>query len=166
VGVRGRIPLASHEVGVTAAYGSQRFSIDGDRAAGTPEPGLPAPAAQRDLLPDVAYSFLRPGLDAALRFGRVSVTGSTGYRHVLDAGALASEAWFPRATASGFDASLAVGYEVAPRLDLLVGGELRLYAIDTGARAADATLGRPIAEGAADRYLAGLLGLSWSVPGG
>jgi hypothetical protein len=159
VGLRGRIPLAPHELGVTVAYGHRQFDVTGDADPAPQQFGLGRPS--RDLVPDVGYSYVRPGVDARFRFLDFIAGLYAGYRGVLSVGDIGSSRWFPKATASGFDVGLFGGYGVAKDLSVILGGDLEMYAVNLHARAGDLPGAGTSGGTATDRYLSGYLGLSW-----
>jgi hypothetical protein len=158
-GLRFRIPFSKHEVGLSAKYGQHRFEVDGDQdpaaavATGTP--------IERDFVPDVAYEYVRPGLDARFQVGKFALGGYLGYRIVMSVGDLESDQWFPEASATAADAGLFLGYGVSKGLYALAGFDLRRYGFDMHSKPNDLTDDRDVAGGATDQYLAGWLGVEW-----
>ena len=163
VGSRWRALGRHHEFGVSFVYGQHSYLIDGDRASGaTAANGLPV---DRDYVPDVSYSYLRPGFDARIGFGIFHVGAGFGYRSVISMGDVGEDAWFPRATAAAIDASLGGGVEVIRDLTLTLGVDVRRYALDMNVEAGDIGQPRDVAGGAVDQYVAGRLGIEWRLPG-
>lgn len=157
VGVKGRIPLGKHEVSLRGEYGRHGFEIQDDR-----DPTLTG-AQARDLLPDVEYEYLRPGIEGRLRFSGFELGAYAGYRHVLSLGDLGSSSWFPSATARGVDAGILGGYSVSGSLLIVLGVDLRRYGVDPHSVASDPT--RPQAKAATDQYVTGFIGVEWRLPG-
>ncbi|MBM4364030.1 MAG: hypothetical protein FJ104_15225 [Deltaproteobacteria bacterium] len=159
LGLRYRIHLGDHELGVSGRYSAQSFEVAGDvdrtaiSAAGAP--------VSRDLLPDVRYESLRPGLDLRLSFGDVLLGATAGYRFVQSAGDLGSRAWFPDVRITAGDAGLFLGYAVGEGVSLLAGAEVTRYGLDMRSRPADLRQGREVAGGAVDQYASGWLALEW-----
>jgi len=147
-GLRYRIPVQRHEVGIQVNYGVHSFLVDDD-------PVFP-------LVPDVKYSYVRLAADARARVSRVVIGGHFGYRIVSDAGDIQSDRWFPHASVGGVDAGLQAGYEVVDGLDLLVGFDFRRYFYSMNPEPGDAR----IAGGALDEYIAGWGGFAYRLPGG
>ncbi|HVU01421.1 MAG TPA: hypothetical protein VHE30_06700 [Polyangiaceae bacterium] len=163
VGLRGRLPVDVHELGLAVRYGQQSFEVKGDldpsaaNAAGIP--------IRRDLFPDVTYSFLEPALDARFAFGSVGLGVYAGYRLVLSPGPLADAEWFPHAKASALHAGLFVSYEVAKPLAVLLGFDLRRYGLSMHSKPSDLIAGTDVAGGAIDQYLSGFAGIEVKLPG-
>jgi hypothetical protein len=150
LGLRGRIPLgAHHELGIAGTYGQHTFTIEGDEI----------------LLPDVKYSYLRPGVDGRFRFGRAVLGFSLGYRHVLSAGQIMEKPWYPNASAMGMDAGIFGGYAITKQLDLLVGLDLRRYGFSLKPEpAVPPEVNNHVAGGATDQYLGGWIGAGFRLP--
>ena len=157
-GLKARLPLAAHEVGLLAAYGQQTFNLIGDEAN-----------AQ---VPDVSYKFIRLGAEGRLRFDSLSLGLHVGTRLVTDTGGLERD-WFPGHTQTqSLEAGLSAGFTVASGLDLVCGVDLVRYAFNFNPNpppTADGLVGNPytqvIAGGAVDQYISGSLGLRYSLPG-
>jgi hypothetical protein len=161
VGVRGRIPLGVHEIGVSFRYGGQSFHIDGALDPSTVAAAGAAPT--RSFVPDVSYGYIRPGIDARLRFGDFGVGASLGYRKVLSFGDLASSAWFPSASANAVDLGVSVEYRLLGSLYAVAGGGLEHYSVTMNGSAANAANAgtAPIATSASDQYLSAHFGAEW-----
>lgn len=147
-GLRGRIPLGNHELGISVRYGQDRFELDdGDR----------------NFIPSVDYRFVRPALDARLGFGSVFVGLGVGYRVVLSAGEFSERPWFPDQTAGAVDAKLEGGLSLGD-LDVLLGAGLVRYFFTLNPNPDDVGAvddGDAVAGGAVDQYLTGYLGLAY-----
>ena len=108
--------------------------------------------------PNAAYRSLTPGVD--LRWAamdRVSLSASARYLHVLSAGALTAADRFPRASAHGAEAALALGFEIAGAVELFASAGLRRFGIATNVVPGDAA----IAGGAVDQTTWLGLGLAY-----
>lgn len=150
-GLRERVLLGAHELGVSASYGEHSFEVEGDEA--------------NPLVPDVKYSFLRVGVDAQFRIQKVVFGLHIGRRFVLGTGQFEASDWFPHLNAGGLDAGAFGGVALSPRFDLLAGFDMHRYFLDLNPQATDAivTSGRGAAGGALDQYLSGWLGLRWQL---
>ncbi|MBK9000763.1 MAG: hypothetical protein IPM35_34000 [Myxococcales bacterium] len=146
LGLHGRLPLGALELGADLGLGEHAFNVDDD-------PNFP-------VVPDVAYRFVRLGVDARYRAGSFSVGGSFGYRHVSEAGTVETAAWFPRLQVAGLDAGAFAGYAVIPRLDVLAGALYRRYWYSMNPEPGD----RFIAGGALDSYISGWIGVGYQLP--
>ena len=94
VGLRGRLPVGQHELGVFGLYGAHAFVLVGDEG---PPPQRPNP-----LVPDVNYQFVRIGFDARLRFGKFTAGSHFAPRFLTSMKNVDQEYWwFPGATGSG-----------------------------------------------------------------
>lgn len=158
-GLRYRFHLGDHELGVSGRYAAQSFEIEGD----TDPAAVSALGArvQRDLLPDVRYSAVRPGLDVRLSFGDVLLGATAGYRFVLDAGDLGSPSWFSSLEVMAGDAGIFGGYALGDGVALIAGAEITRYGLDMRSRPADLRQGRAVAGGAVDQFASGWLALEW-----
>ena len=147
VGVHARLPVGALELGVDLGLGAHAFEVDDD--------------AKQPLVPSVDYRFLRAGLDARYRSGSFLVGAAFGYRHVTDAGEVASDAWFPRADVAGLDLGAHAGYAVIPRVYLLAGALYRRYWFSMNPEPGDPF----VAGGALDSYVTGWAGIGWELAG-
>jgi hypothetical protein len=149
IGVKARIPISVHELGVVVAYGQQTFNLVGDEAAPT--------------VPDVSYKFIKAGLEGRFRFDAVSIGLHAGTRLVSNTGGLDRD-WFPKhVKTQSLDAGLNVGYAVTPLLEVLVGIDITRYAFNFNPVTAQNS--RIIAGGATDQFTSAFLGLRYSLAG-
>jgi hypothetical protein len=146
-GLRGRVPLDEHELGLVGGYGRQRFEVTGDEAA--------------PLLPDVAYEYLRIGAEAELRFSEFVVGVELGKRFVLATGELETDSWFPHVSPDAVDLRAFVGHALTSDLDLVAGVQLTRYFFSMNPQPDDAR----VAGGAVDQYLSGWAAVVWRLPG-
>lgn len=146
LGLHGRVPLDALELGVDVGLGEHTFEVDDD-------PNLP-------LVPDVSYRFVRGGVEARYRTGKLLVGGSFGYRHVTDAGAIATAAWFPRLEVAGLDAGAFAGHAVLPTLHVLGGVLYRRYWYSLNPEPGDPR----VAGGALDSFISGWVGVGFTLP--
>ena len=147
LGLRGRLPLAAHELGLTAGYGEHQYGLVGD--AGKP------------LVPDVDYTFVRLSADASFRFDKLSLGLHLGARLVQDTGGLQRE-WFPTTKTQAFEGGLLLGYRVLPYVEVVAGVDLTRYAFDFNPIPPDADP-TYVAGGAVDQYVSGWLGARFSL---
>jgi len=155
VGLRGRIPVGVHEVGLVAAYGRQIFSLLGDNP---------------QVFPDVAYKFVKLGVDTRFRFDELTVGFHLGTRLVTDTGDL-KRLWFSNTKAASAEGGLLLGYQIAANFELNGGVDITRYAFnfnpiddppaDTNSKIA---YGNLVAGGAVDQYTSGWLGVRYSMP--
>ncbi len=147
-GLRWRIPLGEHELGLSARYGQHKFELDdGDR----------------NFIPSVNYSYVRPGLDARFAIGTTFLGLGVGYRVVLDSGEFAEAPWFPDQSVGAVDGRLEFGLALGG-LDLLLGAgiERYFYSLNPDPDAVGVTDdGDAVAGGALDQYLYGYLGVGY-----
>jgi hypothetical protein len=152
-GLKARIPVAAHELGLLAAYGQQAFKLVGDEAA---------PQA-----PDVAYKFVRLSADGRFHLDPFMVGLHVGTRLVSDTGDLQNgNHWFAHVKTQALEAGISAGYTLVEDLDLVAGFDLVRYAFDFNPQppAADPTK-QIIAGGGVDQYTSAWLGLRYSLPG-
>jgi hypothetical protein len=108
--------------------------------------------------PNVDYRVVKPGLDGRwAATERLSVRAHGEYLYVLSTGALSGADRFPRATATGVEAGLGLGFALTKELDLEVDAGLRRYGITTNVVPGD----RSIAGGAVDQTTWLGLGLAY-----
>jgi hypothetical protein len=144
LGPRWRLALSRATVAAGVDYGQHRVTIE-----------VP------DVVPpNVAYSYLRPGLAGRVALGaRVSVGLSAAYLHVLSVGGLGDAARFPRMSALGLEASAMLGYLVTHDIEVKLGAEVRRYAHTMNVR-----LGDPyIVGGALDEHFGLGVALTYSI---
>jgi hypothetical protein len=159
VGPRFRMPVEGHEIAISLLYGQHSFELQSDHDPITVAAnGLPV---NRAYVPDVRYEYLRPGLDVRLAFGRLRFGAGLGYRAVLGLGQIASQTWFPYATARALDGFVNAGYEVIPGLYAMAGFDATRYALDMHTPPSDRTAPRDAAGGAIDLYLTGHVGVEY-----
>ena len=162
-GLRVRFRFGDHQLGLSGRYGQHAFEVaDDPDPTATVATGAPV---ERDLLPDVEYAYIRPGLDVRFRFDELSVGAYAGYRHVLSTGDLEQEQWFPEASATAADFGLFFGYALARSLDAMAGFEWRRYGVSMNSRPEDLAANRDVAGGALDQYLTGWMGVEWRLDG-
>jgi hypothetical protein len=145
-GLRARLPLGLHELGLTVAYGQHRAHVD-------------EPEGQQ-LVPDVDYEFLRANLDARLRAASVIVGVHGGYRLLVSMGPFESETWFPRASGGAVEVGVFLGQALSKSLVLYGGFDLQRYFFSVNPEPGD----RNIAGGAVDQYLSLWAALAWRWP--
>jgi len=152
VGARVRLPVAEHELGVTAAYGKQSFQV----SAMDTGPGV-------GTVPNVDYTFAKIGADVRLRFAEVIELGAhVGTRLVFDTGSLGKQ-WFSTVKTSSVEAGVSLAYRLTPMFTVVGGGELLRYGFDFNPVSTNAAF---VAGGAVDQYLSGYLALRVSFSGG
>ncbi len=163
LGLRARLPVGVHQFGLSAAYGAHEFEIAEDT------PGGPAV----NLVPDVEYSYARVGADFTYSFRTYHLTASVGLRIVGgagdDAGYIQNDEWFGDSDVSGVDAGLVSGFDITDRLTARAGVDFRNFYYSMNSRQADFGEGpalegrRPIAGGARDLYIAGMITVAYSI---
>ena len=159
IGARLRFPVERHELGVSFTYGRHEFGVDtGWEPNAVVANGL---AIDRNYVPDVAYWYARPGLDARFVFERIHAGFGLGYRSVPKLGEVGTSTWFPQATARGMDGSLMIGFEVKPGLVVFGGADVTRYALAMNSQYADTVLARDVAGGAIDQSISGRAGIEW-----
>jgi hypothetical protein len=120
IGPRGRYHFGrSSFVGLGVEYGGQNYSID-----------LPPPTPTNASVPDVAYSYLRPNVEARIDIvPNLAAVGNAGYLVVLNAGEILSDTYFVKSRSSvfAFDVNVGVAWEVAPHIEIHPAVDLRRY---------------------------------------
>ena len=151
LGTRWRIPVGDHELGLEMGYSRHAYSIEAANVD-NPKPDVP----------DVDYRSLRFGANG--RFEIIedfSLTVGAAWLHVLSAGEIENEYWFPRLDVSGVQGTATVGYALTDDLEAQLSFDWRRYFYTMNPEPGDPW----IAGGAADQYLTGAVGVEW-VPGG
>lgn len=160
VGLRGRLPIGTHELGMFGEYGTHSFILKGDEAA---KPGQPYA-----LVPDTNYTFIRTGVDARFHFGNVMFGGHFAPRFMQSVREIDLKGvWFPGATGAGVDFGIEGGYSILPLLSIVGGVDVLRYGFDFN--------GMPdckpdavrcvVAGGATDTYMSGWLGVMLHLDG-
>jgi hypothetical protein len=152
VGVRGRLPLAEHEVGLTASYGKQTFHV----AATDPGPALGS------TVPNVDYTFAGVDLDGRLRLAPIELGAHVGTRFVMKTGDLAS-VWFSTTKTTSIDAGVSIAFKLTPMFSIVGGADIMRYAFDFNPVNSSNYI---VAGGAVDQYISGFLALRVSLDGG
>ncbi|MBA3465374.1 MAG: hypothetical protein H0T46_35915 [Deltaproteobacteria bacterium] len=139
------VRIGAASVGVVAAFGEHRFALGDDPAM--------------ELVPDVAYRYVRGGLVVTAPLAaRWDLTFTAGWRQLLGLGGMTDASWFPRATGAGIDGSAGIAFHVTPWLDVQARVDLRRYFFAMNPEPGDPW----IAGGATDQYFGGALGLAIS----
>jgi hypothetical protein len=165
VGLRGRLPVGKHELGMFGEYGTHSFILKGDEAYRPPEPYA--------LVPDTNYAFIRTGIDARFHFGKVMVGGHVAPRFMQSVKEIdLPGVWFPGATGSGLDFGIEGGYSFLPFLSAVAGVDVLRYGFDFNGmpECPLPSNGEPptrcvVAGGATDTYLSGWLGVMLHLDG-
>jgi hypothetical protein len=140
VGLRVRIPLGLHDLGLHASYGQQHFTIasNGGGAPNANDPGVPG----------VQYQSVRVG--ASVRIGaseRVGILLGASGLPLISAGDIAQN-YFVRATAAGVEAQLGLAIGLISGLELRILADARRYFYAMNPRVGDAW----VAGGALDHH--------------
>ena len=153
IGLRGRLPIGPHELGIFGLYGNHSFVLAGDE---DPNKGPTAPYA---VVPDVHYHYLRFGLDARFQFSKVMIGAHVAPRFLTAMPEIDKRGvWFPGATGSGLDFGATAGFKLLPWLMPVVGVDMVRYGFDFNNTPVSASQ-NVIAGGATDTYLSGWLGV-------
>jgi hypothetical protein len=151
VGLRGRMPVAEHEVGLTASYGKHTFHAS---------PNDPGPALGSQV-PNVDYTFAGVDLDGRLRLAPVELGAHVGTRFVMKTGDLAS-VWFSTTKTTSIEAGISVAVKLTPIFSVVAGGDIMRYAFDFNPVNPGNAV---VAGGAVDQYISGFLALRVSLSG-
>jgi hypothetical protein len=144
-GARYRHTLAGITAHLALDYGGHNFTIKGE-------------SVEKPPIPNVRYRFVRAGGGARVELvPRLRAALEGGYRHVLSAGEIASDAYFPRLGVAAFDAKAALSVTVYGTWQVELAGTLERYFFSMNPEPGDAM----VAGGAADQYLGGQLLLKY-----
>lgn len=174
-GLRGRLTLGDHELGIELGYARHRYELRGDEDAETRPCAWNSALGDRRLplgvsclFPDVGYGVLAPKVDARLGFGPFSVGAHAGLPIVLESGELANAHWFPNAGGVGLGVGVSAGFRFLERFEVGLGGDFEQYGFDFNplpAGRTEKTAPGPIAGGAVDRYISARLHFTYALPG-
>lgn len=147
-GLVGRIPIFDHEILLDVSAGHDVYEVE-------------TPSSGAALVPNIAYTWIRPGIGFRAVFGAgVSMSGDFGWLFVLDTGELGTDAWFPRLAAGGLSGSVFVNVDVFEGLEVQLGFEARRYWTEMLPEFGD----KFIVGGVVDQYLMGTLRLAYRMP--
>jgi len=156
IGLRGRIPIGPAELDLFVEYGSQSFVLRGDEGGSGLGP----------VVPDVQYRYVRPGGEARVRLGKLSLAGHLAPRFLLTLHNVDLDTvWFPGAKGHGLDFGLSVGYGLTSFLDVIGGVDFVGYGFDFNGMPVDPTRAPILAGGATDYYESLFLALRVSLGG-
>lgn len=155
-GLRAKLPLRWLTLGVLGHVGHHAFLLRPTSKGVSPE----------QVFPNVAYTFLEAGADLEVQVGHVFFGAHGAYLAVVDAGDIATEAWFPNASSYGVHYGATVGVALSPFIDIVAGVDARLMAFNFNPISADVDPEvTPVAGGAADHFLSASLALRFRLPG-
>ncbi len=153
VGLRARVPLHAHRVTGGIAYGRRVFEVDPitpDNALYPAEPGVPS----------ADYQFVRIGAGFEFQATQaLTLVTELGYRALVGEGDIASDSWFPNASAGGIDFGMQLRYALTSALDVRAGFELERYFFTLDPEVGDAN----VAGGALDQYLGAFVGVGYAL---
>jgi hypothetical protein len=139
VGAKLRFDVLGSDVSITGGFGENAFSVDEQNASA---PGLE--------IADVAYRQVKGGASLRVPLGRlITLIGGGSYLHLLAAGEIASDRYFPNIRGYGGEGYAGLGFKVAPQLELRVAGTIRRHAFTMNSLPTDIRQ----AGGATDQYL-------------
>ena len=152
VGLRGRLPLGDHELGLSFGYESQVFKIEDAQDGTDPQ------------LPSVAYGFLRVGPDLRLALSdSFLVEAEVAYLHGVSFGELAGTYWFPNTSGYAIDVGLRGIWRPVSVFEIYGGAGFRQVGLtfepDENDPGQGVGVGR-VAGGAIDRYIMPELGVT------
>jgi hypothetical protein len=169
VGLRVRLPIGAHELGLAASYGAHQFEIDDGGTESDPDNAL---GVKAKLVPDVDYAYVRLGADFTYSMQAYFLTGGLGLRVInsagTDPGQIQNDRWFHNADVGGVDFGVKAGYSVSERITITLGMDFRNFFYTMNSKEEDFGLlndgeRRPVAGGANDMYFAGLVAARYSL---
>ncbi|HKP64498.1 MAG TPA: hypothetical protein VJV78_47500 [Polyangiales bacterium] len=147
VGLRGRLPISTVELGAIAGYGVHSFSLEGTSKA---EPDVPS----------TGYGFLRFGADMRWKFYDPVYMGlEAAYLVTVTHGEISDSEWFPHVSGDGVEAELQFGWTVSRAFGFEASFGIQRYFMSFDPQPRDEGVrdeGR-VAGGAIDQYLSGRL---------
>jgi hypothetical protein len=153
LGLRARLPLGEHELGLTASGGQQAFHVSATDLG----------PAMGSTVPNVDYTFAGVGADARLRLAPpVELAAHVGTRFVFKTGDLAKQ-WFSTTKTTSIEAGLSIAYKLTPLFSVVGGVDFLRYGFDFNPVDPASVF---VAGGAVDQYIFGFAALRVSVSGG
>jgi hypothetical protein len=154
VGVRGRLPFRTFELGALLGYGIHSFSLTGTSKA---DPDVP----------DASYGFIRAGLDARVSLSEpqdlpgIYLSVQAAYLLALSHGEIEDQSWFPHTSGDGIEAEFAVGIAISQVISLETAFALQRYFMTFDPLPNDRSVRDEarVAGGAVDQYLSGRLAM-------
>jgi hypothetical protein len=154
------LPNSDYVGSLLVGYAATSATIDLALGAGRQRFGVVpqgAAVSRPRTVPDVTYQYLRAGLALHIyTSSRFGFCAAAYYRHVLDAGAIGSDDWFPSVRTLGGEALLGVSYRFLPSLEARLHGEGRVYRFAMN----PASRGGHVTSGAVDQYWSGWLAIA------
>lgn len=152
-GLVARVPVGAHRVTGSVAYGRRLFEVEDivpDNALYPAEPGIPS----------ADYQFVRIGAGFTFQATReLSLVTDLGYRAIVGEGDIASDSWFPNASAGGIDFGMQLRYALTESLDVRAGFELERYFFTLNPEVGDDN----VAGGALDQYIGAFVGVGYAL---
>jgi hypothetical protein len=149
VGLRGRIPFRTFEVGAVVGYGVHAFSLESTSKA-SPD------------VPNATYGFMRAGLDARWQFyDPLYFSVQAAYLLGLSHGQIEDQSWFPHTSGDGVEFELALGGAISKLLAIEAAFSIQRYFMSFDPLPNDRSVrddGR-VAGGAVDQYLSGRIAM-------
>lgn len=143
VGLRGRLPFRTLELGAVLGYGVHTFALTATSKA---DPDVP----------DTSYGFLRAGIDARIAiYGMFYTQLAAAFLLGLSHGEIAADAWFPHTSGHGVEAELAAGLAFTKVFGAELALSLQRYFMSFDPQPRDPGVRGPgrVAGGAVDQYL-------------
>jgi len=149
VGLRGRIPFRTFEVGAVVGYGVHAFSLESTSKA-SPD------------VPNATYGFMRAGLDARYQFYEpLYLSVQAAYLLGLSHGQIEDQSWFPHTSGDGVEFEFALGGAISKLLAIEAAFSIQRYFMSFDPLPNDRSVrddGR-VAGGAVDQYLSGRIAM-------
>lgn len=132
LGLRGRIPMDSWEIGLNLGWGKQRLGLEGDNQV------VRLPYSDRDeeypgVIPDIDVEYYRFGADVGFELFDWSWVIGAGFRTPFFAskpGQIAHERWFPKVIGTTATANMGVNIPLYKGLGLAVNADFRQTGLD------------------------------------
>jgi hypothetical protein len=175
LGVRGRIPMGTWEMGLNVGWGKQQLGLEGDNAL------VRLPYTESDenypgVVPDIDIEYYRFGADIGFGLFDWSWVIGAGFRtpfYAREPGQIANERWFPNIIGTTATAKLGVNIPLFSGLGLAINADFRQTGMDMNTTPqaivpvnnddpAQNNLRNSIAGGAKDRHILLMAGFTWS----
>lgn len=174
LGLRGRIPMGSWEMGLNVGWGKQRMGLDGDNVV-VRLPYSDADEEYPGAIPDIDIEYYRFGADVGFELFDWEWVVGAGFRtpfYSSKPGQIANERWFPNVIGTTATANLGVNIPLFHQLGLAINADYRQTGMDMNTKPTaivsvnddpeQNNLRNAVAGGATDRHILLTAALTWS----
>ncbi len=175
LGLRGRIPMGSWEMGLNLGWGKQKLGLQGDNAV------VRLPYSDSDeeypgVIPDIDIEYYRFGADIGFKVFDWSWVVGAGFRtpfYSHEPGQIGNQRWFPKVIGTTATANIGVNIPLFDHFGLAVNAHFRQTGMDMNTTPnsivsvnnddpSQNLLKNSVAGGATDRHILLMAALTWS----